>query len=84
MLLVVAEAQLAEAVAGAGIFGEHGFEVGDGFFGLAGVALGLMRDSRGRVDRRAGRVRALAMLALASSYFSQAISTMHILVKASA
>ena len=39
MLLEEAETEFAEAVAGAGIFGQHGFEVGDGFFDLAGVAL---------------------------------------------
>ena len=39
MLLIVAEAELAQAVAGAGILGQHGFEVGDGFLHLAGVAL---------------------------------------------
>ena len=38
MRLVVAEAEFAEAVFGAGIFGEHGLEVGDGFFDLACVA----------------------------------------------
>ena len=39
VLLVVAEAQFAEAVFGAGILGEHGLQIGDGFFDLAGVAL---------------------------------------------
>ena len=39
VLLVVAEAEFAETIVGAGILGEHGFEVGDGFFDLAGVAL---------------------------------------------
>ncbi len=37
--LEVTEAELAESIFGAGIFGEHGLEVGDGFAVVAGVAL---------------------------------------------